>query len=141
MKIFKQLQKETQYETKRAYNRYVNDLVTPETDRNPKKLYSFANSKRCDSRGASLLKKDGLSHSDALTKATILNDQFSNAFTKEDMSSLPTMCGNPSPKMNTFSIGRNGVLKLLQELTPKPKDQTPSHHASSRSAQQRYPQP
>ena len=115
---YKQLQKDTQYESKRAYNRYINNMVTPETDSNPKKLYSFINSKRCDSSGVSPLKKDGIAYSDPPTKATILNEQFSSIFTREDLSSMPSMSGNPSPQMNSFTINCNGVLKLLLNLNP-----------------------
>ena len=85
---------------------------------NPKKLYSFINGRRCDSSGVPLLKKDGVAYSDAQTKSTILNDQFVSAFTREDLSTMPTMSEQPSPQMNPFFIDQSGVLKLLQALNP-----------------------
>lgn len=102
--IYRQLQKETKFHTKRTYNIYMNDMVTPDSSTNPKKLYSFINSKRSDISGISLLKKDGVSYSDPETKAAILNEQFSTSFTKEDMTSMSSMSDQPSPKMSPFTI-------------------------------------
>ena len=70
---YKQLQKESQFECRKAYNGYVNDVVTSD---NSKKLYSFIKGKRCDSSGIAPLKKNGIAHSDPKIKATILNEQF-----------------------------------------------------------------
>ena len=113
---YKQLQKDTQYECKKAYNIYVRDIVSD--DKNPKKLYSFINSKRCDSSGAPLLKRNGVGHSDPKIKATILNDQFSSIFTEEDTSLMPTLDSQPAPPMDNFTISCNGVEKLLRDLNP-----------------------
>ncbi len=115
---YMELQKQTHQEVKRAYNNYINDMVNPETGTNPKKLYSFINSKRCDSSGVTLLKKDGISHSDPMTKASILNDQFSSVYTNEDLTTVPTVAGSPSPPMADFSIDSKGVLKILRDLNP-----------------------
>ena len=93
---YKQLQKDTQYQTKKAYNSYVNNMVSEGSS--TKRLYSFINGKRCESSGVSVLKRDGISHSDPKEKSTILNEQFGSAFTKEDLNAMPSMSGNPFPK-------------------------------------------
>ena len=113
---YKQLQKDTQYQFKKAYNSYVNNMVSEGSS--AKKLYSFINGKRCESSGVSVLKGDGISHSDPKEKSTILNEQFVSAFTKGDLNAMPSMSGNPYPKMRSFTINNKGVLKLLKDLNP-----------------------
>ena len=109
---YNKFQKEFQYECKKAYNGYVNDIVT--SDKNSKKLYTFVKGKRCESSGASPLKKDGIAHSDPKTKATILNDQFCGVFTEETTTDLPTMGRSQYPDMHSFSVDQAGVQKLMQ---------------------------
>ncbi|MCG7874753.1 MAG: hypothetical protein JAY78_00305 [Candidatus Thiodiazotropha taylori] len=113
---YKQLQKESQYECKKAYNGYVSDIVT--SDQNSKKLYSFIKEKRCDSSGVSPLKKDGIAYSDPKVKATVLNEQFSSVFTEETSTDLPTMGESQYPDVHTFTIDQAGVQKLMQGLNP-----------------------
>ena len=74
---YRQLQKEPQYECKKAYDSYVGDIVT--SDKNSKKLYTFIKCKKCDSSGG--IHKGGITHSDPRTKATIMNEQFSSVIT------------------------------------------------------------
>ena len=112
------LQKDVRFECRKAYNFYVRDTVS--SDKNPKKLYSFIKSKRCDSSRVSPLKStDGLAYSDPKIKATLLNNQFSGAFTAEDHSHLPSMDGEPFPAMHSFTITCEGVKKLLSNLDPQ----------------------
>ena len=111
---YKQLQKDIQYQSKKAYNSYVNNMVSEGSS--AKKLYSFINGKRCESNGVSVLKRDGISHSDPKEKSTILNEHFVSAFTKEDLKfALPSMSGSPYPKMRSFTINNKGVLKMLKD--------------------------
>ncbi|XP_053390688.1 uncharacterized protein LOC128553531 [Mercenaria mercenaria] len=88
------------------------------TDRNSKKLYSLVNEKRCDKSGISSLKAkaNGLTNSELTTKATILNQQFSGVFTREDTSYIPSLGNSPHPNMHSVSIGVEGVRKLLFDL-------------------------
>ncbi|MEW8548097.1 MAG: reverse transcriptase family protein, partial [Candidatus Thiodiazotropha sp.] len=73
---------------------------------------------KCDSSGISPLRKDGVVHSDPQTKASILNNQFVSAFTEEDKSYLPTLGSSPYPNVPNFTIGTEGVKKLLEGLNP-----------------------
>lgn len=82
------------------------------------RVYFFVSGKRCESSSVSVLKKDGISHSDPKTKSTILNEQFWSVFTKGDLNTMPSLSGSPFPKMESFTISNNGVLKLLQDLNP-----------------------
>ena len=108
---YKKLQKETQFHSRKAYNNYVEDLVSGE-DSNPKKLWSFVKAKKCDSSGFSPLRKDGVAHSDPQVKASILNDQFASAFTEEDTSTLPSLGPSPFSEVPAFEIGIEGVKGL-----------------------------
>ena len=114
---YKNLQKETQFYCRKAYNNYVEDLVSGD-DSNPKKLWSFIKAKKCDSSGISPLRRDGVAHSDPQVKANILNDQFAGAFTEEDTSSLPSLGPSPFPDVPAFEIGTAGVKKPLRGLKP-----------------------
>ena len=100
---------------KQTHDKYVHDLVTEE---NSKKLYTFVKSKKCDSSGVAPLKRDGISHVDAQTKAEILNDQFSSVFTREDHSSMPDLGESKYPEAPSINVNVNGVRKLLQGLNP-----------------------
>ncbi|MCG8035359.1 MAG: hypothetical protein JAZ03_24705 [Candidatus Thiodiazotropha taylori] len=113
---YKRLQKDVKHECRKAYNTYVSDTVS--NDKNSKKLYSFIKTTRCDSSGVSPLKSDGIAYSDPKIKANLLNNQFSSSFTAEDHSHLPSMDGDPYPEMPNFTITREGVKKLLQNLDP-----------------------
>ena len=57
-------------------------------------VYSFINGKRFECSGVSVLKRDGISHSDPKEKSTTLNEQFGSAFTKEDLNAMPSMPGS-----------------------------------------------
>jgi hypothetical protein len=114
--LYKQACKDTRYECRKAYNSYISDMVT--TDRNPKKLYSLVKGKRCDSSGISPLKSDGVAHSDPATKAAILNDQFCSVFSREASPTIPSLGNSPYPDMPSFTIGVEGVRKLLADLDP-----------------------
>ena len=120
---YKQLQKESQYECRKAYNGYVNDIVTND---NSKKLYSFIKGKKCESSGIAPLKKDGIAHSDPRIKATILNNQFSSVFSEENPTNLPSMGKSLFPDMHTFTVDKEGVRKLLHGLNPH-KAEGPDH--------------
>jgi hypothetical protein len=63
---------------------------------NPKRLWSFIKSKRCDSTGVVPLTKGGNTHSGSLEKVNILNDQFTSMLTAEDTTNVPIIGPSPS---------------------------------------------
>ena len=85
---------------------------------NPKKLYSFIKSKKCDASGVAPLTSNGVNHSDSVKKANILNDQFTSVFTKEDLSTVPELNSTDHPSVHPIVVSRKGVLKLLQDINP-----------------------
>ena len=113
---FEKLKKETRRANRRSYRHYVKNLVENESKNN---LYRLIKSKRTDSMGIAPLKRNGLSFSDSKTKADILNDQFCNAFTREDLSNIPTLENSPHRDMPDIVVEVNGVRKLLQNLNPR----------------------
>ena len=78
------IKKKCQIECRKAYNNYVSTMLNNNIKSNPKRLWSFTKSKRCDFTGVAQLSKGGNNHSGSLEKANILNDQFTSVFTEED---------------------------------------------------------
>ena len=85
---------------------------------NPKKLYSFIKSKRCDASGVAPLSSNGTNHSDSVKKSNILNDQFTSVFTSEDKTSIPRLTPTDHPDAKPIVVNRKGVLKLLKDINP-----------------------
>ena len=112
---YKQLPKEPQFKCRKAYNGYVNVIVTSD---NSKKFYTFIKGNRCDSTGIAPLKKDGIANRDPKMAAIILNKQFISVFTKGTPTALPPLGKSFHPDMHTFSVYKTGVQKLLQGLNP-----------------------
>ncbi|MEW8547322.1 MAG: reverse transcriptase domain-containing protein, partial [Candidatus Thiodiazotropha sp.] len=116
--VYKQLKRQTQRECRNAYSSHVNNLVSEDQASNPKKLYSFVKSKKCDASGVAPLSSDGVNHSDSLKKANILNTQFTSVFTNEDTSNVPKLNSTDHPSVKSIVVNRKGVLKLLNDINP-----------------------
>ena len=71
--------------------------------------------------------KQGIAHSDPKTKATILNEQFSNVFTEETSVYMPAISGSMFADIHSFKVDQAGVLKLMQGLNPH-KAEGPDHN-------------
>ena len=104
------------YKCRNAYNTLVSNTVS--TDKNPKKLYSFIKSTEMPQQQSFPLKTNDIAYSDPKIKATLLNNQFSSAFTAEYHLCLQSMDRDPYPKMQKFTITGDGVKKLLLNLDP-----------------------
>ena len=110
-----------QSECRKAYYRYINDMVAKPSEGEPhslKRFWVFIKSRKWDNSGVSPLEKDGISHSDSQVKADILNKQFSSVFTNEDTASVPDMGPSPHPDMADINIHEPGVRKILSDLKP-----------------------
>ena len=66
----------------------------------------------------SLTKKDGINNSEPTHQVEILNEQFVNAFNKEDDTSMPTMGTSTANTVPPFIIEVNGMKKLLHGQNP-----------------------
>ena len=110
---FRAARKTTFRETRSAYRKYVNEVVSD----SPKKFWSFVKNLKVDTIGIPTLKKDGKLESDNKAKAEILNDQFKSVFTKENPQ-LPSLPELNTPTMPDIIISVEGVAKLLHDLNP-----------------------
>ena len=109
---FRAARKTTFRETRSAYRKYVNEVVSD----SPKKFWSFVKNLKVDTIGIPTLKKDGKLESDNRAKAEILNDQFKSVFIKENpQPSVPEL---NTPTMPDIIISVEGVAKLLHDLNP-----------------------
>ena len=61
---------------------------------------------------------DGIIHSDPTNKANILNHQFKSAFTKEDLSNIPSKGCSHFHDRTFIKVTSPGVEKLLHNLCP-----------------------
>ena len=79
-----------QQECRKAYNKYVSDLVDEEGNIS-KTLWSSIKSKRINQIGVASLVYDDNVYSDSFTKSNILNNYFTSVFTKVDTTSIPSL--------------------------------------------------
>ena len=83
---------------------HVNNLVSDDQNGNPKKLYSFIKSKKCDASGVAPLTSNGVNYSDSVKKADILNHHFTSVFTEEDLSSVPELNATDHPSVQSIVV-------------------------------------
>ena len=115
---FRFMKKNVQSACRNAYNSYVSNMLTEDCDNNPKKFWGFIKSKRNDSSGVAPLRNEGVLYSENISKANILNEQFTSVFSKEDMNTLPIKESAHYPTAPDIMINQNGVLKLLDNINP-----------------------
>ena len=117
---YKRLKVAARLACKRAHNNYIKDIVSPDSQTNPKKFWSFIKSKRNDNSGVSPLKdpSSGITYSDSGKKADILNNKFSSVFNKDESSAIPDKGPSPHPSMNNIHVNEGGIRKLLSGLKP-----------------------
>ena len=103
---------------KSAYNTYLNNIVDPETNENPEKLWSFIKSKKTDNTGVARLQaKNGITYSDSDMKVNTLNEQLVSVFNKdEDISTALDMGSSQHPAMHHIEVSQEGDFKLLNGL-------------------------
>jgi len=81
---------QTQREIRQSHRKYMTEVISDSYKDQPKKFWSYIKTRKQESFGIAPLKnKDGFIHSDAKTKAEILNDQFQSVFTQEDTANVP----------------------------------------------------
>ena len=115
---YQHLKKVTRSACKKAYHKYINDIISPDSTSNPKRFWGFINSKKKDSSGVAPLKSsDGLTYSDPASKANILNDQFSSVFNSDEPSdNIKDMGNSDIPNMPDIHVTANGV-EVAQETS------------------------
>ena len=97
--------------------KYINDILQLSLEQGDSRpFWSYIQAQRQDNSGVSPLSKQGVLHTDNLSKAKILNDQFSSVFTREETTNIPHL-HNPAYKdISKLHISQEGVEKLLQNV-------------------------
>lgn len=96
----------------------VNDKE-PEQDI-PKNFWSYMKATKKDRFGTAPLKHNGTLHSDAKSKADILNLQYQSVFSKESLEDIPSPTEpETQASMKDITVEKKGVLKLLLNLKEK----------------------
>ena len=116
---YKELKKEMQQTCRRAYEEYMHNIICGDYESgNKKRFYSYVKSLRTDNSGVAPLKCDGITHTDSISKAEILNQQFSSVFTREQTDDIPDKGISPHHTIPELIINSTGVAKLLKNLNP-----------------------
>ena len=82
-------------ECRRAHNRHLCDMFSPDSNRGYKNLWSYVKCKKCDQVTIPPLDVNGLTVSDSQEKANAINKQFLSVYTEEDVSTLPNLGASP----------------------------------------------
>lgn len=116
---FKAMKYAVQRDLRRAYNKYVGNLVTPKSKTaNTKAFWNYIKAMNKDSAGIQSLKVGGTDETDSKHIAELLNNQFVSVF------STPSRSGrwrtqrnkNGVPSMPEIKISTEGVKKCLSGL-------------------------
>ena len=117
MSAFRDYKKQTAKEVKKAKVRYVNERVLGELeDGNTKPFYRHIKSLRMDNIELPPLKSTNTLVTSALDKVTILLNEFSSVFTREDTIFIPWL--GPAQYKIEVVAQEPGVRKLLLCLKP-----------------------
>ena len=114
---FKLLTCKSRKACKIAYNNYVEKCVNPGENSNPKKLFTFIKSRKCENDGVAPLRDKGQIHIDDTEKANILNSQFSSVFSKPN-GLTPPLVGHRCTSMPDIVVNLAGGRKFLKDLNP-----------------------
>ena len=103
---------------RQAHTTYLHNIISQDLTESPKKFWSYIKGKNCDNNGVAPLKgADGLTYSDKLIRANLLNQQFSSVFNQnEDTNSIKDKGPSPYTAMPNINITIPGVYKLLKNL-------------------------
>jgi len=125
---FKSLKSEIQKLIRNSYWQYLDSVIfTNDSGNNKnKKFYSFVKHKKSQNCGVSPLKDEGVTHTDPVDKANILNKQFESVFSAQKPIDLKQLIeinliksgksSKTSSDPNDIVITQDGVHKMLQGL-------------------------
>lgn len=108
----------TQKEGRKLHLNFLNSILgTSLKNDNGKMFYKYIKSMKKGSFGLPPLKtQKGVLTNDPVSKVNILNKQYEQVYTKEDVSQLPTLGMATSERMPSVNVSTAGVLKLLKHL-------------------------
>ena len=120
----KSLKSYIQKQVRASYWSYMDNIIF-NNDSKPgrnKKFYNFIKHAKKENVGIAPLKVDGITHTDPISKANILNKQFESVFSPRQPLSLKHLCSrlisSPQTTMDNIKVTPEGVDKLLQGLSP-----------------------
>jgi len=116
---YKSLKREIQRECRKARNSYMaRSLFDPFKSGRKKNFFRYIKSLRKDSCGISMLQSDGITYSNNVDKAEILNKHFASVFTQDDNSPAPDLGSSPYPDLQSFGTSVEEVYNLLTQVDP-----------------------
>jgi hypothetical protein len=116
---YRKFKKDLAAKIKTAHNEYVfNTLNKSLEDRNTKPFWRYIKSRKQDNVGVAPLKKNGQLFYTSKEKASILSDQFTSVFSRENSDDIPHLYGPNYRSINSLSVEIKGVAKLLKDLNP-----------------------
>ena len=103
---------------KEAHNNYYARLFDSSFSGNRCQFWKYVRAKRQDKHDIPTLLVDGKPVNSSKDKAKALNNHFQSVFTKENLSTIPTISNtiNAIPDMPTLSISQSGIQQLLSTL-------------------------
>ena len=117
------IKREIQLKTRRAYWKYIESIITPlepennEPYSNMKRFWAFIKHNRKDYSGVPPLNAHGKHAESSKEKANLLNEQFESVFTNTGTEAEHEHHSTSDyPCMENIEITENGVLKLLNSL-------------------------
>ena len=115
---FRDARKRLHKNLKSAREKYVSDYLGESIKENPKRFWSFVKHLKKDDPGVADFKVDGQIMRDRVMKSDLLNKQFSNVYSKEDLASIPAVGHSPKPTIGSLIVTLPGVIKQLTSLKP-----------------------
>ena len=105
----------------RRQDQYITNSLDCALKEKPKKFWSYIKSKKQDQIGIPPLNGNGKVLTDSTSKAEVLSNHFQQIFTKEDLSSIPSIGCSVIPAMESviFIQQREGIINLLKNLDSK----------------------
>ena len=121
---YRSIQKQVAKYLKQSRENYINNILAESLEKHDTKpFWRYIKSQKQDNCGIAPLKSEtsGTLHSDSLSKAEILNDQFTSVFTNDvdDPNSGSVLEGPPLPPIDDISFEVKGIEKLLKNLNVK----------------------
>jgi len=115
---YREIKQQVQRECRKAHDKYVLDIINSDNTRSNKKFWSYIKSKKSEQYGIPTLEKDHQLITDNLSKANILNDQFSSVYTIDTAcrDNIPTLKVPSFPTMQPLDVDVQGIYTLLSDL-------------------------
>ena len=103
-----------------AQDQYIKNSLDSALKEKPKKFWSYIKSKKQDQIGIPPLNGNDKVLTDSTSKPEVLsNRRFQQIFTKEDLSSIPSIGCSVISAMESVILNREGIINLLTNLDSK----------------------